>query len=108
MAVIIVAGTNPVIIDQPEDNLDGRFITEVLVPLIRRQKLNRQIVLITRDANIVIGSDSDLIHLLEKGEDRTSMQPITIENVENRDNYIWILDGGAEAFKIWERKYELN
>ena len=46
MAIVLVAGTNPIVIDQPEDNLDGKYISKVLVPLIRAQKQKRQIILV--------------------------------------------------------------
>lgn len=105
ISIVLVAGTNPIIIDQPEDNLDGKFISNVLVPLIRKQKHNRQIILVTRDANLVIGSDAELIHILESDEKKTEILPSSIENIEYRESYIWILDGGKEAFQKREQKY---
>ncbi|MFQ6118597.1 MAG: hypothetical protein ACE5KE_01780, partial [Methanosarcinales archaeon] len=107
IAIILIAGTNPILIDQPEDNLDGKFISNVLVPLIRNRKLSRQIILVTRDANIVIGGDAELILILENDEieKRTKILPTSIENIECRENYIWILDGGKEAFEKREKKY---
>lgn len=108
LAIIVAAGTNPIVIDQPEDNLDGRFISEVLVKLLRKQKGNRQIILVTRDANVVIGSDAEQILILETKDGRTSVLPCTIENNELREKYIWILDGGEEAFNTREKKYDID
>lgn len=107
VSIILIAGTNPIVIDQPEDNLDGKFISKVLVPLVRKRKLSRQIILVTRDANIVIGGDADLIHILENDENekRIKILPTSIENIKHRESYIWILDGGEEAFEKRERKY---
>jgi len=107
ISIILIAGTNPIVIDQPEDNLDGKFISNVLVPLIRKRKLCRQIILVTRDANIAIGGDAELIHILEsrENEKKTIIIPSSIENIEYRENYIWILDGGKEAFERREKKY---
>jgi hypothetical protein len=107
VSIIIAAGTNPILIDQPEDHLDGRFIAKSLVPLIRRQKHNRQIILITRDANIVIGGDAELINILEETSNKTEIIPSTIENITHRAKYIWVLDGGEEAFKKREQKYSI-
>lgn len=107
VTLILVAGTNPILIDQPEDHLEGRFIAEVLVPLIRNQKRNRQIILITRDANIVIGGDAELIQILETDDNRTIIKPSAIEHIDSRDKYIWILDGGKRAFRAREQKYSL-
>lgn len=108
IAIVLVAGTNPIVIDQPEDHLDGRFISDVLVPLLRQQKHNRQIILITRDANIVVGGDAELIHILESTDERTKILPSSIENIDRREKYIWILDGGTDAFVRREQKYDIE
>lgn len=107
IAIALVAGTNPIVIDQPEDNLDGKYISRVLVPLIRYQKQRRQIVLVTRDANIAIGSDSELILILDKESGGIKLLPVTIENKVLRSKYIWILDGGETAFRKREDKYAI-
>ncbi len=107
ISIIVVAGTNPIVIDQPEDHLDGKFISEVLVPLIRKQKHNRQILLITRDANVVIGSDAELMHIMDPSGERSNIIPSSIENLDNREKYIWILDGGVDAFMKREKKYDV-
>lgn len=108
IAIVLVAGTNPIIIDQPEDNLDGKYISKVLVPLIREQKRNRQIILVTRDANIVIGSDAELLLILDKDDQGTALLPATIENKSLREKYIWILDGGERAFQKRQEKYSIR
>jgi soluble cytochrome b562 len=108
IAIVLVAGTNPIVIDQPEDHLDGRFISDVLVPLLRQQKHNRQIILITRDANIVVGGDAELIHILEPTDQRTEILPASIEDIDLREKYIWILDGGADAFSRRDQKYDIE
>jgi len=108
IAIVLVAGTNPIVIDQPEDHLDGKFISDVLLPLLRMQKHNRQIILITRDANIVIGGDAELIHILDPIDERTNVLSSSIENTDNREKYIWILDGGTEAFSRREKKYSIE
>jgi energy-coupling factor transporter ATP-binding protein EcfA2 len=108
IAIVLVAGTNPIVIDQPEDNLDGKYISKVLVPLLREQKQRRQIILVTRDANIVVGGDSELIIILAKGATQTAILPATIEDRDKRSDYIWILDGGEKAFQKREAKYSIE
>ena len=61
--------------------------------------------MVTRDANIVIGGDAELIHILEGDGQKTKIILSAIENIECREKYIWILDGGKEAFEKRERKY---
>lgn len=108
LAIVLVAGTNPIVIDQPEDNLDGKYISKVLVPLLRQQKRHRQIILVTRDANIVVGGDSELMIILTKDATGTTMPPATIEDKAKRKEYIWILDGGERAFQKREEKYSIE
>lgn len=108
IAIVLVAGTNPIVIDQPEDHLDGKFISDILVPLLRKQKRNRQIILITRDANVVVGGDAELIHILDPTDEKTVILPASIEDLSCREKYIWILDGGAEAFERREQKYAIQ
>lgn len=108
IAIVLVAGTNPIVIDQPEDNLDGKYISKVLVPLLREQKQHRQIILVTRDANIVVGGDSELMIILSKDVAGTAILPATIENKARRPEYIWVLDGGERAFQKREEKYSIE
>jgi len=108
IAIILVVGTNPIIIDQPEDHLDGKFISNILVPLIREKKKYRQIFLVTRDANIVIGGDAELINILDNVNQKTTIIPSSIENIEFRDKYVWVLDGGRVAFQKRDEKYNFQ
>ena len=73
---------------KPEDHLDDKFISRVLVPLFRQQKHNRQIILVTRDANVVVGGDAELIHILEPTDLRTEILPSSIEDIDCREKYI--------------------
>ena len=50
---------SPILIDQPEDNLDNRAIYSDLVRYIRKKKKDRQIILVTHNPNIVVGADSE-------------------------------------------------
>lgn len=108
ITIALLVGTNPIVIDQPEDNLDGKFISTILVPLIRKQKVNRQIILVTRDANIAIGSDAELMLILEENGSKVQLISSSIENTEHREKYIWVLDGGKEAFQKREQKYSIT
>lgn len=51
----------PILIDQPEDDLDNRSIYDLLIEFIRNKKVNRQIIIVTHNANIVLGADADEI-----------------------------------------------
>ena len=49
----------PILIDQPEDDLDNRSIFDDLIPFIKSKKKDRQIIVVTHNANIVLGSDAE-------------------------------------------------
>lgn len=93
------------IIDQPEDNLDNNFIMHELVPLIRRAKSSRQIIMSTHNANLVVNADAEqiVVALLDQGNSYFSG---SIENSDINEAIKDILEGGEEAFKQRERKYQ--
>ena len=60
-ALLLHRGGGPLIIDQPEDDLDNRFITEGVVPKMREEKRRRQFIFSTHNANIPVLGDVDQI-----------------------------------------------
>ena len=51
----------PILIDQPEDDLDNRSIYDELIQFIKTKKIDRQIIVVTHNANIVLGADAELV-----------------------------------------------
>ncbi len=95
------------IIDQPEDNLDNNFIMNELVPLIRKAKQSRQIIMSTHNANLVVNADAEQI-IVARLDQELGYLSGSIENPEINKNIRDILEGGEEAFRQRERKYLLN
>ncbi|MFP4514742.1 MAG: TrlF family AAA-like ATPase [Parcubacteria group bacterium] len=95
------------IIDQPEDNLDNNFIMNELVPLIRKAKQSRQIIMSTHNANLVVNADAEQI-IVARLDQELDYLAGSIENPEINKNIRDILEGGEEAFRQRERKYLLN
>src|SRR5690606_16318430 len=63
--------TWPLLIDQPEDDLDSRSIYDDVVPFLKEKKKERQIIMVTHNANLVIGSDSEQVVVANRnGNDR--------------------------------------
>jgi|GEM_PF-1442265 len=96
------------IIDQPEDNLDNDFIMHELVPLIRRAKLSRQIIMSTHNANLVVNADSEQVIVAMLEEDDEDYISGSIENPVINNKIKDILEGGEIAFIQRERKYNLS
>lgn len=124
---------NPILIDQPEDDLDNRSIFDQLIPFIKKKKATRQIIVVTHNANIVIGADAEeVIVANQDGVDspnnnsvRFSYRSGSIENdypqlndqgdVEEgvlarqgiQQHICDILEGGEVAFEKRKNKYNL-
>ena len=103
--LLISIGNTPLIIDEPEAHLDSSLVANFLVDLVKRKKLERQLIFATHNANFVVNGDAELIHFMEiDATGSTQSFPLTIENVEHR-RVLMALEGGLEAFKRRFRKY---
>jgi len=119
----------PILIDQPEDSLDNRAIYNELVTYLKQKKTDRQIILVTHNANIVVNADAEeVIVANQHGEDSKNRDNIKFQyisgSLENtisqnskcdivlksqgiREHVCEILEGGTEAFKKRENKYAI-
>ena len=96
----------PLVIDQPEDELDNRSLFETLLPALKRLKGRRQIIIATHNANIVVNGDADQVLHLEATADRGRVTCMgAIEQPVVRDAIVRTVDGGAEAFELRRLKY---
>ena len=104
--ILCSSGNHPLILDQPEDNLDGEFIYHTLVPVLRRAKERRQIVVVTHNANIAVLGDAELIVALKSGADKGMVVCRgSIDDVATRDEACKILEGAKEALQRRARTY---
>lgn len=93
--------TQPLLIDQPEDNLDSEFIYSTLVPVLRRAKERRQIIVVTHNANIAVLSDAEQIVVLKSTSDKATITNRgSIDDTGTRDAACEILEGAPEAFRL--------
>lgn len=104
----------PLIIDQPEENLDPQSIFDELVDLFLTAKNKRQVIVVTHNANLVVNTDADQIIIAEAGPSQgRSLPPITytsggLENREIRRSVCAILEGGEPAFKERARRLRVK
>lgn len=106
--LLLLENNDPLILDQPEDNLDNAFVAERIVSTLRKDKLNRQFIFATHNANIPVFGDAEWIGVFsadnQNGQIPPSHQgaidlPIIKELATN------ILEGGREAFLQRKEKY---
>jgi len=112
LLLLLLESDAPLIVDQPEDDLDNRFITEGVVPRMREEKQRRQFVFSTHNANIPVLGDAELIlGLSASGEANGGRARIlnehmgAIDSQSVRELVEEILEGGREAFETRRRKY---
>ena len=119
---------SPMLIDQPEDDLDNRSIYDDLVKYIKEKKQERQIIIVTHNANIVVGADSEEILVANRDGENTPNRACTFEYVSGSIENSWkndaedavlysqgikehiceILEGGTLAFEKRADKYNLK
>lgn len=112
LLLLLLESDAPLIVDQPEDDLDNRFITEGIVPRMRAEKQRRQFIFSTHNANIPVLGDAELIvGLSAAGETdggRARVEPDNTGSIDSRSVREFveeILEGGREAFETRRRKY---
>lgn len=99
----------PLIIDQPEDNLDGEFIYYSLVPVLRRAKERRQVIVVTHNANIAVLGDAEQIIALKSTSDRSMVVAHgSIDDQATKKIVCQILEGSEEAFRRRAQIYGLK
>lgn len=110
LALMLSSKSNaPLIIDQPEDNLDGEFIYHSLVPVIRVAKERRQIIVVTHNANIAVLGDAEQIIVLKSTNERGMIVSRgSIDDPATREAACNILEGAKEAFLRRARIYGVS
>jgi len=108
-----VNDSRPLIVDQPDENLDNESIYNLLTPYFRMAKSRRQVIVITHNPNLVVNSDSEQIIIATAEKQENGFPAIrytsagSLENPEIRQQVCNILEGGNDAFLKRERRYAI-
>lgn len=109
LLLLLLDSDAPLVVDQPEDDLDNRFITESVVPKMREEKRRRQFVFATHNANIPVLGDAELIVGLAARNDGngalTAKHMGAIDSRGVRELVEEVLEGGRRAFELRRQKY---
>ena len=109
LAFLFSYGEEPILLHQPEDDLDNHLIYDLIVGQLRRIKQRRQVIVVTHNANIVVNGDAELVVALgpHRGETRQECAGCLQErNV--RDTICAVMEGGREAFEQRYRRIGLD
>jgi hypothetical protein len=103
LAFLLAHGGEPIVLDQPEDDLDNHLIYDLVVKQIRGGKHRRQIIAITHNPNVVVNGDAEMIHALDfrRGQCRV-VERGCLQEKPMREEICRVMEGGREAF---ERRY---
>jgi PHP family Zn ribbon phosphoesterase len=103
LAFLLAHGAEPIVLDQPEDDLDNHLIYSLVVQQIRSGKQRRQIITITHNPNIVVNGDAEMMHALDfrRGQCRV-VERGCLQDKPMRDEICRVMEGGRVAF---ERRY---
>jgi DNA repair exonuclease SbcCD ATPase subunit len=104
LPILLARRDNPLIIDQPEDNLDNHFIFETVVNAVQRMKKRRQMIFITHNANIPVLAEAELV-LVMNSDGRVGAIEKSGNVDECREQIIDLLEGGREAFELRSKRY---
>lgn len=128
MLISLAESTCPILVDQPEDDLDNRSIFDELIPFLKKKKIMRQVIVVTHNANVVLGADADEIIVANqdgknspnkqyKFEYRTGSIEDDLPEESGRVDTLGrqgiqqqicdILEGGQSAFDLRKHKYRI-
>jgi AAA domain, putative AbiEii toxin, Type IV TA system len=110
--------TRPLVVDQPDENLDSESIYELLTAYFKKAKARRQIILITHNPNLVVNADSEQVivatcarrtdNLPHLSYESGSLENVTPDGKGIRQQVCRILEGGEDAFLKREKRYSLR
>jgi DNA repair ATPase RecN len=112
LAILLALDTAPAVIDQPEEEIDNEFTYREMVPLLRRVKERRQLIIVTHDPNIPVNADAEMILALEANGGRGVVKTVqgqptvgALDQEHVRLAVEEILEGSEEAFRRRFVKY---
>ena len=105
LAFLLAFGDEPLVLDQPEDDLDNHLIYDLVVRQIRENKLRRQLIIVTHNPNVLINGDAEMVHAFDfSGGQCKIINQGALQEKEVREEVCRVMEGGREAFaRRWER-----
>lgn len=106
--LLVDKGQNPIILDQPEENLDNETVVSLLVPVLNEAKKKRQIIMVTHNPNLAVVCDAEQViysSFDRKGQCTISYYSAAIENKLINQHVVNVLEGTKPAFENRRGKY---
>lgn len=107
LTYILSQGTIPLLLDQPEDDLDNRLVCDLVVDKIKHIKENRQVIVITHNANIPVIGDAEYIVSMDSNTPYLTIHTEgMLESTDVKKEICEIMEGGEDAFKLRAMRYK--
>ena len=105
LAFLLAFGDEPLVLDQPEDDLDNHLIYGLIVQQIRQNKLRRQLIVVTHNSNVVVNGDAEMVHAFNFGRGQCYVsQRGALQDKAVREEVCQVMEGGRDAFqRRWAR-----
>jgi ABC-type lipoprotein export system ATPase subunit len=105
LPILLMDSEAPLLIDQPEDNLDNSYITDAIIPQLAAIRGRRQLILITHNPNLPVLGDAAQVLVLEA--DGRNARLVAQSNVEGvKQHILRLMEGGREAFRLRQQRYD--
>jgi hypothetical protein len=110
LPILLLNGSSPLIIDQPEDNLDNRLIRQVIVNILASIKLRRQVIVATHNPNLPVLGDVEQAVILRAVEEKQAHLESTgdLDTPQTVAHLTEIMEGGREAFQYRQSIYQAH
>jgi ABC-type Mn2+/Zn2+ transport system ATPase subunit len=109
LTFLLSFGENPLLLDQPEDDLDNHLIYDLIVERLKRTKERRQIVVVSHNANIPVNGDSEWVICMDSEASGISLLCSgAVEDGAVKREICDVMEGGENAFKLRARRYNIS
>lgn len=105
LSMILAYGKSPLILDQPEDDLDSQLINNLIVRSLIRRKENRQIIIVTHNANIPVNGDSEWLVSMGDSKEISVEQSGSVDEPGIKARICTVMEGGEDAFNKRAKRY---
>lgn len=99
LSFLLVHGDEPLLLDQPEDDLDNALVSELVVEQLRKNKVHRQLLVVTHNANIVVNADAELVMTMDFDGQINLASAGGLQETSVRRDICRVMEGGEEAFR---------
>jgi energy-coupling factor transporter ATP-binding protein EcfA2 len=108
LTFILSYGKLPLILDQPEDDLDNRLVYELIVDRLKQAKEKRQLIVVTHNANVPVNGDAEYIISMDtESKALKVLHTGTVEQVSIKKEICDVMEGGEIAFEMRSKRYKL-